>query len=84
MPVTDMLNKGWSAIAYAAYYGNKAVARALIDAGCMSGAQEQVHPYEIALAFQNEDMSLMFFPFWHGPGQGGKQVPVPPVPFVPP
>jgi hypothetical protein len=80
MPSTDVLNDGWSPLTYAAFYGNKSVARALIDAGCVPTAPDQVHPYEVSLAKQNEELSLMFFPFWHGQVQPGK-VFQPPVPY---
>jgi ankyrin repeat protein len=81
MTATDRLNRGWSALAYAAYYGHKTVARALIDAGCVSTAREQVHPYEIAEAKQDEELQLMFFPFWKGGASALGQIPSPPVPL---
>jgi hypothetical protein len=80
MPAIDTLNEGWSPLTYAAFYGHRTVARALVDAGCVSTAPDQVHPYEVALAAQNEEMSLMFFPFWHGQVQAGR-VFEPPVPY---
>jgi hypothetical protein len=80
MPSTDVLNQGWSPLTYAAFYGHRTVARALIDAGCVAVAADQIHPYEVALSKQNEEMSLMFFPFWHGQIQPGK-VFEPPVPY---
>jgi ankyrin repeat protein len=83
LPTTDILNEGWSPLTYAAFYGHKGVARALIDAGCVSAAPDQVHPYEVALSKQDEELSLMLFPFWRGQVQQGREF-VPPVPYETP
>jgi ankyrin repeat protein len=82
MPSTDVLNEGWSPLTYAAYYGHTSVARALVDAGCISTAPDQVHPYDVATSGQNEEMSVMLFPFWHGGAPSGKEF-EPPVPYEP-
>jgi hypothetical protein len=80
LPVTDVLNEGWSPLTYAAFYDHKTVASALIEAGCVSTAQGQVHPYEVALSKGYQEISLLFFPFWKGEIVPGKQF-TPPVPY---
>jgi hypothetical protein len=78
----QQIDRGWSPLAYAAYYENKDAARALIDAGCLPKPGEAVHPYEIAISKHNEELEMLFVPFWSGaPPAPGKQF-APPEPWT--
>lgn len=58
---------GWSALSYAAYYGNTSAAEALISLGCDPCCSETGHPYAIAYAGLNQGLATLFLPYWHGP-----------------
>jgi hypothetical protein len=81
LPNGVVLDRGWSPLSYAAFYGHKVVAKSLIEAGCIATETEQVHPYEIAVAQKDEEMALIFLPFWHGQTTTGKEF-TPPVPVT--
>jgi hypothetical protein len=74
------LDRGWSALSYAAYYGRHEAANVLVDAGYIAADEEQVHPYEIAMAKKNEEMALLFLPFWTKTAMTPKDV-TPPEPL---
>jgi hypothetical protein len=67
----------WSPLAYAAYYERMAVAKALVDIGWMPKQGEAIHPYEVAVSKNNNELAMIFVPFWNGED-------VPPRTFTPP
>jgi hypothetical protein len=75
------LDRGWSPLSYAAFYGHKGVAKALISAGCVSNDPQQSHPYDIAVSKKDEEMALLCLPFWHGTASPVGTF-IPPVPLA--
>ena len=75
--LNDLDSGGWSALSYAAYYGQREAAQALLSLGCDPNASKDAHPYAIATAMGHQDISTMFIPYWSG---GDK----PPTQFTPP
>ena len=67
---TDDINAlddgGWSALSYAAYYGRKEAAQALLLLGCNPKASTQGHPYVIANSTGNETLATLFVAYWTG------------------
>lgn len=65
---TERLNDldcgGWSALSYAAYYGQRETAQALLSLGCDPNASKDGHPYAIATVMGHQDVATMFIPYW--------------------
>ena len=78
MPKTDVLDHGWSALSYAAFYGNSAAVKALLTAGCSATVSTEAHPYAIAKARKYEELGVLLLPFWEN------EQPSPDAQFVPP
>jgi hypothetical protein len=75
----DALHEGWSPLAYAAFYEHGEVAKVLIDMGCVPKKGDAIHPYEIALSKHNDELAMIFVPFWAG-GTTEPKTFTPPVP----
>jgi hypothetical protein len=70
----DALDKaGWSALSYAAYYGQIEAAEALMMIGCRPEVAADAHPYEIAMSRKDGNMASVFQPYWRGTLTEGKQ-----------
>jgi hypothetical protein len=66
-PRLDLLDDGgWSALSYAAYFGNIRAAEALMAIGCRVESAPEAHPYAIAIAKSHTDMASLFLPYWNG------------------
>ena len=64
MPKTDVLDRGWSPLSYAAYYGRVEACKAMLAVGCSATISTEAHPYAIAKARKNEELVVLFLPFW--------------------
>ena len=58
--------KGWSALSFAAYYGNIGAAEVLISLGANPNVNPETHPYKISMQQGNYQISTLFLPYWEG------------------
>ena len=66
-------NNGWSALSYAAYYGNNEATEVLLSVGCLPEASTAGHPYEIARFMKNQQLATMLSPYFKGTEDPQKQ-----------
>jgi hypothetical protein len=77
----DSLDEGgWSALSYAAYFGQLPIAQALLSIGCNPNASPTAHPFEVATSQGNPNLSSLFLPYWTT-GEVERKTFVPPLRF---
>ncbi|KAH0785964.1 ARF GAP-like zinc finger-containing protein [Histomonas meleagridis] len=70
---------GWSALSYAAYYGNAEAAEVLLSIGVNPESSVEAHPYHVARSSQNKGLATLFLPYWKGDPNVPEKTFVPPV-----
>lgn len=70
-------HSGWTALSYAAYYGNAEATEVLLSVGCLPEASTTAHPFEIAKFRNNQQLATLLSPYFKGNENSQKEFTVP-------
>ena len=83
LPKIDILDKGgWSALSYAAYFGNMGSAKILLTIGAKVNSSHSAPPYAVAKSRGNDEIAILFLPYWNGASPKQWKTYSPPISFT--